>query len=427
MALATHGPLYAWIASSSSTEPSNELVQRALKAIRTHLGMDAAYVSEFIGSRAVLRQVDAPGLDHLIKVGDSYALDDIYLRHVIEGRLAQFVPDTSLEAVSAALPSMHGAQIGKHVSVPIRLPDGTVHGMFCCFGFGVDASLRERDVQVVKVLADIAAFAIARDLEAASAKEAKRDRIASAIEREEYAVVYQPIWKVSTQRLLGFEALARFSRPPMRSPDLWFAEAAEVGLRGALELAVARTALSRLNSFPLSMYISVNVSPELVLSGELTRDLRDLPAERIVLEITEHAQIKDYDRLREALGPLRDRGVRIAVDDAGAGYSSLQHILQLRPDLIKLDMSLTRNIDGDSARHALATALVGFAVSTGCSIIAEGVETASELKALRAIGVEKAQGYFLGGPMSVDAAAECALQAQANGPDRADAPSAAAG
>lgn len=123
-----------------------------------------------------------------------------------------------------------------------------------------------------------------------------------------------------------------------------------------------------------------------------------------MLEITEHAHVEDYNCLLQAIEPLRARGVRLAVDDAGAGYSSLQHILQLQPDLIKLDIGLTRSIDLDPARRALASALVSFARETGSHIIAEGVETASELAALRSIGVDKAQGYFLGRPMHLEAA-----------------------
>jgi EAL domain-containing protein (putative c-di-GMP-specific phosphodiesterase class I) len=137
------------------------------------------------------------------------------------------------------------------------------------------------------------------------------------------------------------------------------------------------------------------------LGADLLDLLSGLPAERIVLEITEHAHVEDYDALLCALEPLRKNGVRLAVDDAGAGYSGLQHILQIRPDFIKLDMALTRHIDLDPARRALASALVAFARDTGSRIIAEGVETASELNTLRGIGIEKAQGYFLGRPMPI--------------------------
>jgi EAL domain-containing protein (putative c-di-GMP-specific phosphodiesterase class I) len=146
----------------------------------------------------------------------------------------------------------------------------------------------------------------------------------------------------------------------------------------------------------------VNASPETIISAEFSDALADLPAERIVLEITEHADVGDYDALLAALGPLRARGVRLAVDDAGAGYSSLRHILHLQPDLIKLDMSLTRNICLDPARKALASALVSFAREMGSQIIAEGVETEAELSTLKEIGVERAQGYLLARPLPLD-------------------------
>jgi EAL domain-containing protein (putative c-di-GMP-specific phosphodiesterase class I) len=180
---------------------------------------------------------------------------------------------------------------------------------------------------------------------------------------------------------------------------VWFREAAETGLGTALEMAAVKAALP---SVPESTYLAVNASPQTILSPELSRALEGLPAERIVLEITEHAHVEDYDQLLGALQPLRQAGIRVAVDDAGAGYASLQHILQLKPDLIKLDMALTRNIDADRPRRALASALIGFAQETGSRIIAEGVETAGELAVLRDLGVEKAQGYFLGRPTSLE-------------------------
>jgi EAL domain-containing protein (putative c-di-GMP-specific phosphodiesterase class I) len=147
--------------------------------------------------------------------------------------------------------------------------------------------------------------------------------------------------------------------------------------------------------------VAVNVSPAAILSGEVAEALKNVPAQRIVLEVTEHAQIADYDALLELLKPLRLRGLRLAVDDAGAGYASLRHILNLQPDLIKLDIGLTRSIDIDPARRALAAALLGFARETNSQIIAEGVETASEFKALRALGIDNAQGYFLARPMPI--------------------------
>ena len=123
-----------------------------------------------------------------------------------------------------------------------------------------------------------------------------------------------------------------------------------------------------------------------------------------MIEITEHTDVDNYEDLVRALQPLRQRGIKLAIDDAGAGYSSLRHILHLRPDYIKLDMDLIRHIDIDPARRALASALIGFARDTGSVIIAEGVETASEFATLQSLGVEQVQGYFLGRPMPLEGA-----------------------
>jgi EAL domain-containing protein (putative c-di-GMP-specific phosphodiesterase class I) len=134
--------------------------------------------------------------------------------------------------------------------------------------------------------------------------------------------------------------------------------------------------------------------------------LEGAPLKRIVLEITEHESVDDYAKLGAALAPLRERGLRVAVDDAGAGYASFRHILKLEPDVIKLDISITRDIDTQISRRALAAALIRFAEETGSRIVAEGVETEAELAVLRELRVNKAQGFLIGRPVPIAAAAE---------------------
>ena len=374
-------------------------VKRALQVIRSHLGMDVAYVSEFVGNTSVFHEVDAPGLEAVIKPGDSMSLDDIYCRHILEGRLPQLMPDTSVEPIAMALPITTTVPIGKHLSVPIRLPDGSTYGMFCCLGRGASPSLNERDMQMMRAFAELAAYEIAREQETKKEAEERRIRIEDVIAAKRLAIVYQPIWHVARQQPLGLECLARFSAEPQRTPDLWFKEAADTGLGVDLELTAIRMAFAAFATLPGDAYLAVNASPATILSAEFSAVLGPLQADRIVVEVTAHAHVDDYDQLLATLVPLRARGVRLAVDDAGAGYSSLQHILHLRPDIIKLDMGLTRHIDLDPARRALAAALISFARDTGSKLIAEGVETQSELNTLKALGVEKAQGYFLGRPM----------------------------
>ena len=252
--------LYDLIAPAARPVHSDELIARALAAIRAHLGMDVSYVSQFDGDRTIFRVVDAPGLEHVIKPGDSRPLDDVYCRHILEGRLPQLMPDTAAEPVAAAMPITQAIPIGKHIRAPIRMPDGSIYGMFCCLGFGADRSLRDRDLQMLKAFADLAAFEIARDLATAKAAEEKEYRIRKVIDDKEISTLNQPIWRLENPRPLGFECLSRFSAAPNHSPQGWFAEAAEVGLGASLELAAAERGLAVLDRLPPDIYLAARFS-----------------------------------------------------------------------------------------------------------------------------------------------------------------------
>ncbi len=316
--------------------------------------------------------------------------------------MSRYIPDISAEPAALGLSFTERFQVGRHISVPIKLPDGSVFGMFCCFGHEADPSLRDRDLQVMRAFAELIAFEIGRDLEAVREMEAKRLRIRGLIDELRLAIVYQPIWDVSTGRAIGVECLTRFSPLPYRAPDQWFNEAAEAGLSVELELLSVRLGLSALAELPPDAYVTVNVSPATALSPGLGQVLQGYDRERIILELTEQTDIEDYDQLLEALLPLRRSGLRLAIDDAGAGYASLQRILYLQPDVIKLDMDCTRDIDRDPMRRAVASVVIQFARETGRKVIAEGVETEVELATLKSIGIERAQGYFLARPLPLE-------------------------
>jgi PAS domain S-box-containing protein len=212
---------------------------------------------------------------------------------------------------------------------------------------------------------------------------------------------FQPIVDVGDLQMVGVEALSRFTVPgDQRSCQDWFTDAAAVGLAVDLELHAVRVALEAARGLPADAYVSVNLSPDTLVSSELASVFCRSPIalSRLVLELTEHSCVDDYDRLARALAPLREKGVRLAVDDAGAGYASFRHILALSADVIKLDRTLINGIDGDAARQSLVTAVVAFAHDMGATIIAEGIETSDELRTLRALGVDSAQGYLLGRP-----------------------------
>jgi EAL domain-containing protein (putative c-di-GMP-specific phosphodiesterase class I) len=375
-----------------------QILPRLLRAVRSHLEMDVAFVSEFTNGQRVFRYVDSLKQSQPVKVGGAEPLEASYCQRVVDGRLPELIQDAATIPAALELPVTKALPVGAHVSVPIRLKDGRIYGTFCCFSFKPDHSLNQRDLQMMRVFADLSADAIDRDLEAGADRAEKVKRIQSVLDREEFSMVYQPIIHVEQNKVVGYESLTRFTLTPARSPDVWFNEAASVGMGAQLEIKAVKLALVALDSLPQEVYLSFNVSPEVVISGEVGRVLEGMPLDRIVLEITEHATIVEYEELTKALAPLRTQGLRLAVDDAGAGYASFRHILRLQPDIIKLDMSLTRDIDTDSARRALASALIRFAQETGSKIVAEGVETATELSVLRSLGVNKAQGYLLGRP-----------------------------
>ena len=226
----------------------------------------------------------------------------------------------------------------------------------------------------------------------------RRARVEASVRSGALEMVFQPIVDLLTSRIVGAEALARFSCEPLRTPDAWFAEAAEVGLGVELELLAIDAAIAQIGRLPPHTALSVNASPATAMSKGIVDSLSRVAGTRIVLELTEHTRIDDYHVLVESLDELRRQGVRIAVDDAGAGYAGLQQILGLRPDIIKLDVELTRGDDTDPVRRALAACLVQFGEDTGSIIVAEGIETIAELETLRQLGVPWGQGYLLARP-----------------------------
>jgi EAL domain-containing protein (putative c-di-GMP-specific phosphodiesterase class I) len=231
--------------------------------------------------------------------------------------------------------------------------------------------------------------------------EANVARVRSMVEGAGLQMHYQPIVWMPTGEIVGYEALARFDSPPAR-PDEWFAMAARCGMGVELEVVAVRRGLAALHLAPWDRYISVNVSPETFLSEDLLDALHGHAGSRIVIELTEHVSIDDYDAYLPRLEELRARGVRLAVDDAGAGYSSLRHILVLRPEIIKLDRTMTTHVNDNPVRRALLTCLATFAHETKTTLVAEGIESVEERKALIDYGVAFGQGYYFHRPTAFD-------------------------
>ncbi|HVL54742.1 MAG TPA: EAL domain-containing response regulator [Vitreimonas sp.] len=225
--------------------------------------------------------------------------------------------------------------------------------------------------------------------------EGSRASVRTVIDETAFHPVFQPIVELETGTPIGYEALTRFTDGVR--PDRHFAEADAVGLGPDLEAACLAASLRAAVALPRDTWLSLNISPSLALDGSRLRAILSPARRDLVLELTEHVPVDDYDALRRsmtALGP----SVHFAIDDAGAGFASFRHILELRPQFVKLDIGIVRGIESDPARQALVAGMRYFALKTGCRLIAEGIETEDERRQLSMLAVELGQGYLLGRP-----------------------------
>ena len=248
--------------------------------------------------------------------------------------------------------------------------------------------------------ADLAGALIGRDVLERTEVRRGRDHMRSIIAERAFKPVFQPIVDLELATVVGYEALSRFADGV--PPDERFSEAAALELGHELELATLELALDAARAVPPWAWLNVNVSPGLILSGRPLQALIEGYDGRLVLEVTEHTAIADYAALLAAMARLGPN-VEFAVDDAGAGFASLRHILELRPAFVKLDRWLIADIKSDEARQAMIVGLSHFAGETGCRLIAEGIETADELAVLRSLDIHLGQGYLLGRPAALPA------------------------
>jgi EAL domain-containing protein (putative c-di-GMP-specific phosphodiesterase class I) len=225
------------------------------------------------------------------------------------------------------------------------------------------------------------------------------EEIQATIDARSFAVAFQPIFSLRSGVAVGVEALCRLSPGRGLTADMWFAEARAAGLGVELELAVLTSALEAARRRPVGLFLSVNVSPQVVTKPEFI-DLvrRSGEARQLVIEIAEPDAVKEYETLNEELREARQLGVQVAVDDVGVGYVDLHHVLILRPDMVKLDITLTAEIDTDRSHQVLAKEIAAAARKLGATVVAEGIETRRQFDTLTAVGVEYGQGYHLARP-----------------------------
>jgi len=248
---------------------------------------------------------------------------------------------------------------------------------------------------VIGEFAATASALLAGQLERGRREEATRQQIKAILATSAFHPVFQPIVELSSGRTVGYEALTRFDDGTR--PDHAFAAAQGVDLGLELEMATLAAALGASAALPPHAWLDLNVSPDLILDPSKLPVLLAGQSRQVVLEITEHVEIADYKAVRRAVARLGPT-VRLAVDDAGAGFASLRHVVELGPSFLKLDLSLVRGVDRDPTRQAMIAGLHHFATRSGCEVVAEGIEEEAERQTLRELGVTFGQGYLLGRP-----------------------------
>lgn len=382
---------------------STSSVEALLDIARRRFGMDVSWVSSFRDGDQVLEHLVGDIDAHGIVPGARSASDGSFCVRVLDGRIPNIVHDARADPVTASLSVIDELGIGSYIGVPLSDVQGTPIGMLCCISADPANHLDDSDVRGMELFAELLGHVLASE-----APQDRRDRmihqdVSATLATGGLRSVFQPIVDIAAATSVGVEALCRFDDPSTR-PDDWFAEAASVGLGVDAELAAIAAALNHLDRLAPAMYMSLNASPATINDPRLFEMLASSQPERLVVELTEHDAIGDYDAFVATLSPLRRLGIRLAIDDVGAGFSSFAHVLRLEPDIVKIDRSIVTAIDTDLARQALAAAITGVAERIGALVVAEGVETQAELDTLASLDINYTQGYLLArpGPLGSD-------------------------
>lgn len=375
-------------------------IERILASVRAHLGVETAFVARYVeGEQRELTHVSSD-LDLPMRPGFRDPREAGYCWHILNGRLPELIQDPADFPLTSNLAMTDFLPVGCHINTPLRLSDGTVWGSFCAIGREPDLTLNTRDLMILKSFASLAAERIESSLEGEIRTIEARKRVESMLDGHGVSTFQQPIISLATGQPVGVECLSRFPDLTKRGPEAWFDDAELVGLGQELELTAVRCALDSLSHIPDDIYATINVSPRTVASGALRELLAPMEPRNLVVEIAEHCQVDDFDQLAREITALK-AFARIAIDDVGTSYSGLRHIVDLQPDILKMDMMLTRGIEADPARKAMTAALVQLAHELGCTLVAEGIETEDEARVMKRLGVDCGQGYLYSRPLPV--------------------------
>ena len=376
--------------SRPSRSDTEEKIAELLRTAKNSLGLSLTFLSRLDGQVQHLEVVESSV--PFFHDGQSQPQATSLCQAILDGKIPSVIPNVAKLPEAKRLPAARFPRIRSYVSVPVSLSDGTLYGTFCAAGFTADSGLSKRDRALMEVLASAAATIIEPGVRDRRREADIRERLQHVVLAGGPTVVLQPIVNLCDGARIGVEALSRFPAEWGMPPDEVFAEATSIGSGIELELMAFRKAAEQLEYF--SGYLAINFSPRTLLDTTCLELLAQLPTQRLVLELSEHDPVVDYLELSEALRPLREMGARLAIDDVGAGFSSLRHILLTAPDVIKLDRSIVAGASSDGVLLALVRSLVDFGHGAGASVVAEGIETKEDALALRDVGVDHGQGWY---------------------------------
>jgi EAL domain-containing protein (putative c-di-GMP-specific phosphodiesterase class I) len=365
-------------------------VAELLRTAKNSLGLSLTFLSRLDGQVQHLEVVESS--IPFFRDGQTQPQATSLCQAILDGKLPSVITNVAKLPEAKRLPAAKFPRIRSFVSVPVTLSDGSLYGTFCAAGFTADNELSKRDRALMEVLASAAATVIEPGVQERLRESAILERLQPIIQLGGPTVLLQPIVRLTDGARAGAEALSRFPAEWGMPPDEVFAEATSIGRGIELELLAFQRAADLLSE--ISGYMAINFSPETLLDQRCLELLADLPAERIVLELSEHDPVFDYEVLTAALHPLRQKGMRLAVDDVGAGFSSLRHILLSTPDVIKLDRTIVAGVATDQVLHTLVRSLVDFGHGAGAEVVAEGIETREDAETLRNAGVDYGQGWY---------------------------------
>jgi EAL domain-containing protein (putative c-di-GMP-specific phosphodiesterase class I) len=376
---------------SDAEQQVADLLRTAKKSLR----LSVAFLSRLDGTTQHLEVVET-SVPFLFQEGYRQRQEVTLCQAILDGKLPRVIPDLKHHPEAMKLPAARMPRLRSYVSVPVTLSDGSLYGTFCAAGLTSDKELSARDEALMGVLASAAAVIVEPGVRAQERRTEIEGRLGPVMADGGPVVALQPIVDLASGARIGAEALSRFPTGWGKAPDVVFAEAHSVGAGHRLELLALERAAAHLRS--VSGYVAMNVSPATLLTPECRELLGRLPLPRVLLELSEHDPVEDYAVLSAVLGPFRAAGLRLAIDDVGAGFSSLRHIVQTAPDVLKLDRSIVSGLDTDPVLSTLVRSMVEFAGGLRARVVAEGVETAPEAATLRALGVDYGQGWHFGRP-----------------------------